>query len=106
MMVNFSDLTYLDYDSNDEELGLQIAQGHFSKFISGKGMAIEVLPAQTFGYLFWKGYLSFKIERIKKISQLELSGFSEDNALNLALAMHDLAVVPRKVLFDGKDVEA
>lgn len=105
MTTSFSDLTELDHDSLTKEHGLHLAQAHFSKFIGSKGLVIAARTDQEFTTCFWKGYLSYKSVRLKRLSKLELNGLNEDSAMNLAKVMHDLDIQPRVVLFDGKNVE-
>lgn len=105
MTVSFSDLTELDHDSLTREHGLQQSQIHFSKFIGKKGLVIAARTDQEFSESFWKGYLSHKSIRLKRLPVLELNGLSENSALHLAKVMHDLDIKPRKILFDGKDVD-
>jgi hypothetical protein len=104
--MSFSDLTPFTGSRMDSKLGREIATAHMSKFIGNGGLIIAVDREQHITQDFWRGYLSFKQERLKQLRKLELHGFNEETAKNLALVMHDMRIKPHSVFFDGEDVNA
>ncbi|QNI21144.1 hypothetical protein [Vibrio phage vB_pir03] len=104
--TSFSDLSELELELNDREYGQEIAYAHLGKFIGNRGLVIASHRHQFITEDFWRGYLSVKQERLKELSALYLTDLNEESALSLAKVMHDLNIKPRKVYFDGVDVNA
>lgn len=56
-------------------------------------------------YGYWKSLLGGKSNRLARIRELNLVGLNDHSARSLALAMHDLRIVPTDVLFNGLRVD-
>lgn len=104
--TSFSDLSELDLELDDREHGQEIGCAHLGKFIGNKGLVIASHRYQYITEDFWRGYLSVKQQRLKKLSALYLTDLNEESALTLAKVMHDLNIKPRKIYFDGVEVNA
>lgn len=101
-----SDLSHLDMMLDDPQHGILVASKHLGKFIGNKGLIITCHKEQTVTKDFWRGYLSVKHQRLKRLSNLYLVNLNDDTAKSLAEVMHDMNIKPYRIYFDGVDVDA
>lgn len=101
-----SNLSHLDKVLDDPEHGILVASKHLGKFIGNKGLIITTSNDQTITKDFWRGYLSVKHQRLKRLSRLYLEGMNDETAKHLAEVMHDMNIRPYRIFFNGVDVNA